>query len=187
MKRGLIIIALASAACVHGGGAFDRYLAASQWMDASRAFMADSTLLDDERALCRAGILYGTPGRETYRPERADSLFRRLIGRFPGTKHLSEAVERIAVLDALIQERDSAARVTRGLEQRVATLTSSVSALRQQLDSIGPQADSLRRNLARLEAELRDRDEQLRAARLELQRLKEIDLKTRPPTKPPRT
>jgi hypothetical protein len=38
--------------------------------------------------------------------------------------------------------------------------------------------------VVRLEAERHDRDEQLKALKLELQRLKDIDLKPRPPIKP---
>jgi hypothetical protein len=39
----------------------------------------------------------------------------------------------------------------------------------------------MRKNTTRLESDLREREDQLRALRLELQRLKEIDLKPRRP------
>ena len=58
-----------------------------------------------------------------------------------------------------------------------------IERLSQRLDSLTLQVDSLRSSAARLQDTLRDRDEQLRITRLELQRLKEIDLKPirRPP------
>jgi len=172
--------------CIHRGGPFDEYFNASRWSEASQAFLADSALMNDERALYRAGILYGTPGRPTYQPERADSLLRRLITRFPGSDYRRDATERVVMLDALVRERDSVSARMHAMERRVADLTASVGSLRRQLDSLGIQSDSLKRSGARLEADLRDKDEQLRTARLELQRLKEIDLKTsRPPGKPP--
>jgi hypothetical protein len=53
------------------------------------------------------------------------------------------------------------------------------------VDSMVVQNDSVRAVITRLESDRRDRDEQLRVLRLELQRLKEIDLKPRrPPEKP---
>lgn len=141
--------------------------------------MADSSLWNDEGALYRAGLLYGQPGRPTHRPERADSLLRRLLAQFPETKYRHAVNEELARLGALLEQRE---RVS-ALEQRLAQLTAEVESLRQGLDSTVAQGDSLRRNTRRLEADLRDRDEQLRSLRLELQRLKEIDLKSvrRPP------
>jgi hypothetical protein len=175
--------AVASAGCVHRSRPFDEYFVASRWMDASAAFMADSSLMDDERALRRAALLYGTPGRETYRPERADSILRRLLTRFPDSRFSGEAGEQLAMIEALVRERASATGRIALLERRSAELDSTVRVLRQRLDALGSQSDSLRRSSARLELDLRDRDEQLRSLRLELQRLKEIDLK--PPRKPP--
>src|SRR5688572_25075959 len=65
----------------------------------------------------------------------------------------------------------------------VAELTTLVEALRIRLESLTSQSDSLRVSSLELREGIRVRDEQLRAARLELQRLKEIDLKS--PRKPP--
>jgi hypothetical protein len=175
--------AVASAGCVHRSRPFDEYFVASRWMDASAAFMADSSLMNDERALHRAALLYGTPGRATYRPERADSILRRLLTRFPDSRFSGEAGEQLAMIEALVRERASAAGRIALLERRSAELDSTVRVLRQRLDALGSQSDSLRRSWGGLELDLRDRDEQLRSLRLELQRLKEIDLK--PPRKPP--
>ena len=179
----LSTLALASSGCVHRARPFDAHFDAARWTEASDAFIADSSLMRDEDALYRAGLLYGTPGRPTYRPERSDSLLRRLLTRFPETKHRAAATERLAIVEALIQDRERFIAV----ERRVSELTVTVQGLRQRLDSAAAQSDSLRRSATRLEVELRDRDEQLRAARLELQRLKEIDLKRSPPPRRPPT
>jgi hypothetical protein len=67
------------------------------------------------------------------------------------------------------------------LERRMAAMTARMDTLRVQLEALQVQNDSLRRTSNRMETEIRERDEQIRAIRLELQRLKEIDLKPRPP------
>ena len=69
----------------------------------------------------------------------------------------------------------------RRLETSVASLGAETARLRAELDSLVAQNDSLRRGTSRLEADVLERDEQIRAIRLELQRLKEIDLKPRKP------
>jgi cell division protein FtsB len=67
------------------------------------------------------------------------------------------------------------------LETSIAARDAEVAKLRAELDSLVAQNDSLRRTAARLEGDVLDREEQIRAIRLELQRLKEIDLKPRSP------
>ena len=69
----------------------------------------------------------------------------------------------------------------RELTAQIDALTLQTRQLHTRLDSIGAQTDQLRRSAARAEAELRDREEQVRVLRNELQRLKEIDLKPRRP------
>jgi chromosome segregation ATPase len=67
------------------------------------------------------------------------------------------------------------------LETRMAAMTARMDTLRLQLEALQIQNDSLRRSANRMESEIRERDEQIRAIRLELQRLKEIDLKPKRP------
>jgi hypothetical protein len=74
---------------------------------------------------------------------------------------------------AQVRQRDSA----------VAELTAVVEALRMRLDSLTNRSDSLRASTLELREAIRVRDEQLRVARVEVQRLKDIDLKS--PRKPP--
>lgn len=59
-------------------------------------------------------------------------------------------------------------------------LSARIAFLAAALDSLEMENDSLRTHVSRIEADLLDRDEQVRALRLELQRLKEIDLRPRP-------
>ena len=162
---------------------FDRYLEKQQWADAARVFAADSSLQNDEHALFEAGVLYGSPGRPTFDAERSRALLRRLIARFPQSKYLANATDRLALLDEIGRaKRDSEAH-ERELTTRIDALTAEMRQLQARLDSLSGQTDQLRRAATRAEAELHDREEQLKALRVELQRLKEIDLKPRrPPT-----
>jgi hypothetical protein len=158
---------------------FDRLLSEQRWADAAQLFAADSTLLNDEQALYSAAVLFGSPSRTTYDPQRARALFQRLLTTFPNSKHASDAQDRLALLDEALRARAGTARV-RELEARIAELTSQQVRLRAELDSTQAQSVASRRSAARLEADVRDRDEQLQALRLELKQLKEIDLKPRP-------
>jgi hypothetical protein len=160
---------------------FDRFLREGRWADAARVFSADPSLLSDEHALYAAGVLYGTAGRPTFDPVIASDLLRRLLSRFPQSGHRNDALDRLALLDQILQARRDVEARERQLTMEIEALTADTRLLRTRLDSMNLQSDQLRRNTTRLEAELRDRDEQLRTLRRELQRLKEIDLKPRPP------
>jgi hypothetical protein len=172
------MIILSSLACAPR--AFDRDLRDQRWVDAARVFQSDSALINDEGALYQAGILYSSPARPTYAPQRAAQLFQRLLDRFPETRYRRDVVDRLAMVNALIASRDSAATRERDIESRIATLTADSHNLRASLDSALAQNDVLHRNTTKLEADLRDRDDQLRALRLELRQLKDVDLKPRP-------
>jgi hypothetical protein len=155
-----------------------------RWSDAAQLFAADSTLVNDEQSLYSAAVLFSSPSRPTYDPERARRLFQRLLTTFPNSKHVSDAEDRVALLDEALRARTSTTRM-RELEARIAELTAQQVRLRAGLDSAQGQSDALKRGSARLEADVRDRDEQLRALRLELKQLKEIDLKPRSAGRPP--
>ncbi len=159
---------------------FDRYLSKQQWADAARVFSADSSLQNDERALYEAGVLYGSPGRPTFDADRSRALLRRLISRFPQSKYLGDATDRLALLDEMARaKRESDAR-QRDLALQIEALTTETRQLHARLDSLSGQSDQLRRSASKADSELHDREEQIRALRNELQRLKDIDLK-RPP------
>jgi uncharacterized small protein (DUF1192 family) len=158
---------------------FDRLLSERRWADAAQLFADDSTLANDEGALYSAAVLFGSPSRTaTYDPERARTLFQRLLTTFPNSKYVPDAQDRLALLDEALRARTGTVRV-RELEARIAELTTQHARLRAELDSTQAQSDASKKSAARLEADVRDRDEQLRALRLELKQLKEIDLKPR--------
>jgi hypothetical protein len=162
---------------------FDRYLAKQQWTEAARVFATDSSLQNDEHALFEAGVLYGSPGRPTFDAERSRALLRRLISRFPQSKYLGDATDRLALLDEIARNKREAVAHERELNLQIEALTVETRQLHARLDSLSGQSDQLRRSASRTEAELRDREDQLRVLRNELQRLKEIDLKPRPPAR----
>lgn len=174
---------IAIAACTPAP--FQRAISRGRWNDAAAAFSADSSLMNDERALFDAGELFSSPVRGAYDPARAQLLLRRLLDGFPETKYNVEARDRLALVDAVLRERDSSSARTRMVEGQIAQLTAESRRTRAMLDSVTARNDALERSSARLEADLKDKDEQLRALRTELARLKEIDLKPRPAAKPP--
>ena len=69
----------------------------------------------------------------------------------------------------------------KALEARMAAMAARMDTLVVKLQDLQVQNDSLRRSANRMESEIRDREEQIKAIRLELQKLKEIDLKPRRP------
>lgn len=152
-----------------------------QWIADAHAFDANPALMNDERALYRASVLFGTPGRPTYDPAKARTLLLAFLDRFPGSDRRDDATERLALLDDIVRVRRDAATRQRELEARIDVATADARVLREKLDSASSQGDQMRKNSTRLESDLREREDQLRALRLELQRLKEIDLKPRRP------
>lgn len=181
-RRALPMVALALAACIHRTTPFEQYLSQQQWADAARTFESDTTLRNNESAVFAAAVLYGTPGRPTYNPGKARETWRMFLTRFPLSSRRGEATERLGLLDALLNsQRDAQAR-QQELEDRIAELTRETRMLRARVDSMAVQGDSVRAALVRAENERRDREAQINALRLELQRLKEIDLKR--PAKP---
>jgi hypothetical protein len=170
-----VLFAASVGACV-SSRPFDQLLSERRWSEAATAFAADSALMNDESALYAAGVLFGSPSRPTYDPDRASRLLRRLLARFPDTRYKADADDRLALVTEALAARADVAR-TRELEARIAELSAQQLRLRVQLDSLTAVSDAQRRAATKLEADLRERDEQLRALRLELRQLKEIDLK----------
>jgi hypothetical protein len=181
---GAAIIVFVLAGCVRTT-LFERYVADQNWIAAAREFTADSSLISNERTLYQAGVVFGTPGLPTYQPVKSRELLNTLIARFPESPHRWDATARLLLIDEVFRMEKTAAARERELEARIATLTRETRELRARIDSATAQGDSLRTSVSRLEAERRDKDEQIKALRLELQRLKEIDLKPRAPTRPP--
>jgi hypothetical protein len=172
------------AACAHATQ-FDRYFEREQWSDAAKEFSSDTSLRQNEHELYRAALVFGTPGRPTYKPDSARVLLTTLLTRFPATTHRDEAVARLALLDQLVTSQRAAEARAHDLEVRIDALTKETRELRARADSSAGQSDSLRAAIKTLETERKERDDQLKALRLELQQLKEIDLKPRSPARPP--
>jgi len=177
--------ALLVAACMHPVTQFDRYIAAGQWVDAAREFSSDSLLQNNEEAIYQAAVLHSTPDRTTYDPARARNLFQTLLTKFPGTKHRDDAAARMMLLDDVLRSHRIAAEREKALEDRIAALTRETAMLRARIDSSAAQSDSLRATIGRLETSRKAGETELAALKLELQRLKEIDLKPRS-SRPPR-
>jgi hypothetical protein len=181
MTRAIVAtgLALLAAGCARVTQ-FDRYYANSQWVEAAHEFSSDSATSLNDRELYRAALVYGTPGRPTFNALKGRQLLQLLLARFPETPHRDEAESRLMLLNDLLQTRDEAMRKEHELEGRIAELTRQTEELRTRADSSASQTDSLRGVLTKLETERREKEEQLRALRVELQQLKEIDLKSRP-------
>lgn len=181
MNRRTWIAALAALICVACSHPtqFEKYIAQQQWTDAAREFSADSSLRHDPHQLYLAGVLYGTPKIVTYDPLKSRNLFSDLISQFPNTNYRADATGRMLLIDEVLRAQRAAADRQQELEAQVAQLTKESRSLRARIDSGVVQSDSLRNALTRVEGDRREKDEQLKALRLELQRLKEIDLKPR--------
>lgn len=182
---GAAILLFALAGCVRTT-LFERYVADQNWIAAAREFAADSSLVGNERTLYQAGVVFGTPGLPTYQPVKSRELLNTLLARFPDSPHRWDATARLLLIDEVFRMERTATARERELEDRISTLTRETRELRARIDSATAQGDSLRVSISKLEADRREKEEQIKALRLELQRLKEIDLKPRP-TRPPLT
>ena len=177
----LIVVSLALAAVGCATGQLRHNLSDQQWTEEARRFDTNPALMNDERALYRAAVLFGTPGRPTYDPAKARTLSLTFLERFPASDRRDDVTDRLALLDDIVRVRRDAATRQRELEARIDVATAETRVLRERLDSASAQSDQMRRTTSKLESDLREREEALRALRLELQRLKEIDLKPRRP------
>jgi hypothetical protein len=171
------------AACVRPP--FQQDIADGRWSDAKTAFESDTSLMNDDWALLEAAKLYGSPGRGAYDPRRSRMLLQRLLARNPRSQYRVEAQDRLALIEGVLRERDSVSAERRTLDDRITQLSNEMRRLHGTLDSAIARNDTLQRNVTRLEADLRDREDQLRALRVELARLKQIDLNPRPAARPP--
>jgi len=179
------IAAMIGVGCSHPTQ-FEKYISQQQWIDAAREFAADSSLRHKPRTLYLGGVLFGTPKIVTYDPIKSRGLFSDLIAQFPNSEFSTDATARMLLIDEVLRAQRTGADRQQELETQVTQLTKESRALRARIDSGVVQSDSLRNALNRVEADRREKDEQLKALRLELQRLKEIDLKpraARPPFK----
>jgi hypothetical protein len=164
---------------------FQQYLKEGRWSDAKSAFESDTSLMNEDWAVFEAAKLYSSPSRGAYDPGRARVLLQRLLARNPQTKYRVEALDRLALVEGMLHQRDSLSSERRVLDDRITQLANETRRLRVSLDSAVARNDTLQRSVSRMETDLRDREDQLRALRVELARLKQIDLNPRPAARPP--
>lgn len=81
------------------------------------AFLADSMLASRETAVFRAAIASAIPGHVAHDPNRALSLFTRLLAEHPESAYLPEARVMIELLEDGAALRRSNKRLRRELEQ----------------------------------------------------------------------
>lgn len=96
---------------------FDLAYALSDWTAAADAFEADSTLLGDERALFRSGLLHAMPERPTFDLARATSRLERLLELFPDTSYEEPALVVLGLVDRLAGSARTLAAIEKQLEE----------------------------------------------------------------------
>jgi hypothetical protein len=76
-----------------------------RWAEAVQAFESDRALLQDPDALFQGALLFGSPDRSTYDPERAVALLDTFVQRYPHHRQRGPAVERLALLRDVVALR----------------------------------------------------------------------------------
>ncbi len=178
---GLMCAVVVTMGCVRSK--FERDIKAQRWPDAAAEYADNSSLHVDEDAIYQAALLHSYPNLETYNPSLAKSLFQRLLRLYPESNKRQSAMGHIALLNDTDIVRAEVAERERKSEIEVARVYANTQLLLARIDSMSRRLqgdvraiDSLRKVSARLETEAKERDEQLRALRAELAKLKEIDL-----------
>jgi hypothetical protein len=162
------VVALGLGACTLSRG--DRELAAGDDVAAARAYerAADALLTTANRAAgayLRLGVLYARPESALYDPREARRIFQRLRAVYPRTPYAHEAelllaglegAPRVAVADPLPEEEPPPPASASEDELRAALARERGRArqLDSRLASLTSEADRLREEIARLEAEL---------------------------------
>jgi signal transduction histidine kinase len=184
-----VVALLGTAGCA--STSFDRHVAAGRWAEAAQAFDADSALHADPRAVYRAALIYGSPDLGTYRPDVARQLLERVLQLRPGARDREFALRFIALLDELERLRAESGAREQELRREIHRLNTEATEIRAELDELKArvaakeeEGTAMRGLIGRLEMALRDRDQQLRTLREELELLKAIDLRATPPRPP---
>lgn len=162
---------------------FEKHIEAKRWSDAAEEFSRDSSLQHNERALFQAALLHAFPNRETYNPALARTLLERHVRLYPESPRHQRAMDHLSLLRETENNRRTTDRKVWESQVEVNKLIASTQQLFARIDSLNAilrvdstRGDSLKTVIAQLEANLKERDDQLRALRAELAKLKEIDL-----------
>jgi hypothetical protein len=174
-----VLATLALGGCARS--AFEQQLRAGRLPEAAVAFERDSTLQRNPKALRAAARLHLNPGDPFWDPPRALELLMRARELERGPNGDDAVLERVLRAYADSGEaqgtrervlRDSLATTRRALE----VATRAAARLQEQAAANDEERALMQRLVTRLEADLRDRETQLALLRLELDRLKAIDL-----------
>ena len=184
MKRQLAIATLTMFTAMGcATSSFEKHLDARRWSAAAEEFSQDSSLQRNERALFQAALLHAFPNRETYNPAMARTLLERHVRLYPDSPRHQRAVDHLSLLEETETLRRATTRKIWESEVEVTRLVTSTQQLLSRIDSLNAivrldstRGDSLQRVITQLESDLKERDDQLRALRAELGKLKAIDL-----------
>lgn len=183
----LALLVLAMSACATSP--LDRLIDQGRFTEAVRTFENDSSLHASERALYLAAVLHARPRSATYDPGRARELLSRLVLLHPESSYGSEALRLLPLLAEIEAQQEQAARRQRQASSRMKAVEAEIASLRRHNDWLTDRFESkegetaiLQDIIARLEQQIRDRDLEVQGLREELDRLKQIDLRTARPT-----
>lgn len=189
--RALVLCTVAGAitGCAHS--AFERQVRTGAAPDILLAFAADSGLQRDVQALRTVARLHLDPEGSAWDPERALQLLEQARGydrrrTSTGDDLLLESLLRVH-LEQLATAGTRERRLSDSVTQLVAEVRRAQELLTERTTDLSAQRDErdlLQRLVARLEADLRERESQLVILRLELDRLKAIDLLPSRPSRP---
>jgi chromosome segregation ATPase len=185
----LLGVAMAMTGCAHS--AFERQVRAGSANDILYAFAADSSLQRDAQALRTVARVHLDPDGRAWDPARALQLLeqarsydRRRTAQ--GDDLVLESLLRVH-LEQLATAGSREQRLSDSVAQLVAEVRRAQDLLTERTTELSAQReerDLLQRLVARLEADLRARELQLVELRLELDRLKAIDLSPSRPSRP---
>lgn len=181
IRFAVTLVALGSAACA--SSQFDRHFDGRRYTEAAQVFEQDPSLYDNDKSLYRAGVMHALPDSPVFQPDMARNLFARLLDVFPRSAHADEARNMLSLLDELNRIDEGAASRQHELERQITELTSELQQLKHQVtwledrfETQESQITDLFRIVSERLAELRQKDEDIRRLREELQRLQEIDI-----------
>jgi tetratricopeptide (TPR) repeat protein len=179
---GALLAALSLAACATSP--FNRHFEAGRFAEAQQIFEQDSALQRQEETLFRAALLHAIPESPVYQPEKARQLFDRLLTLYPKSSYRRN----VGYLTSFLDEVDRLGRDGTLLGQQIESLNIRIMELHERnlwleelREKLELQLDIFGGLAVNLEKELRETRAQLTTLREELDRLKEIDLRTRRP------
>lgn len=185
LRIGAFAALLIAAACATTP--LERRYGEGRYADVARIYDNDPRLWTREGAVYRAIIARALPRSPVYDPTRASAEGHRYLRLFPDGSHAGEVGHLVALVDEVLRlDAVSAACRTEleAMDADTARLGLRLDSLMRVVATQREQYDSLR---VATQSALRQRDQQIRALRDELDRLKAIDLGSprRAPVIPP--